>query len=98
MSPAGQEIIAMFKKRGKFTVAGNREYWEEIYHIDGKIICAGGETHGNTEDYRDEITEEAALGKLKSYFKYRAMVFDRENLLETDEEVLTYWKEHSSEG
>jgi hypothetical protein len=98
MTAAGKEIIQLFKNKGKFTLAGNREYWEEIYHIDGRIICAGGQTHGNTEDYREEISEEDALRKIKSYFYYRAKVFDRSSGLKSDEEVLAYWKKNSFEG
>ncbi|MCH2235973.1 MAG: hypothetical protein MK078_17160 [Crocinitomicaceae bacterium] len=98
MTEAGKEIIALFKKKGKFTLAGNRENWEEIYHIDGKIICAGGESHGNIEKYRDEISEDDALRKIKSYFSSRARVFNRDSNIETDLDVLNYWKDHPYEG
>ena len=94
MTEAGKEIIMMFKKKGKFTTAGNREYWEELYFEQGKIICAGGGTNGGYEEYRDEISEEQALNKLKTYFKYKALVFDRDKRVESDEEVLNYWKDN----
>lgn len=98
MTQAGKEIIENFKKKGKFTLAGNREYWEEIYFEEGKIICAGGETHGNNEQYRDEISEEQALHKIKHYFYYHSRVFEKEASVKTDEEVLEYWKRWSYEG
>lgn len=94
MTEAGKEIVDIFKKNGKHTIAGNREYWEELYYIDGKIIYAGGETLGNTEDFREEITEEEALKKLKNYIKNKALVFDRDMALETDEQFLAYWTEN----
>ena len=93
MTEAGRGILSIFKRNRKHTIAGNREYWEELYYQEGKIIHAGGQTFGNTEDFREVISEDEAIEKIKAYFSSKAWVFEKMELV-TDEEVLEYWKKN----
>lgn len=98
MTEAGKEIVKRFKEMKKFTLAGNREYWTEIYYKDGKIEIAGGDTMANSEEYRLDITETEALEKIKTYFYYHSLKFNKKIELVTDEQVLEYWKLWPHEG
>ena len=65
MTEAEKEIIKRLKEKGKFTLQANREFYELLKYENGKFINIEGETFGNTETGRKEISETQALKKIR---------------------------------
>jgi len=97
MTDAGKEIIEIFKTNKKFTLAGNKEFYEVLTFENGKIINSNGETYGNIETGRAEISETKALKKIKQYFKQHSQTWENKSI-STDIEILEYWKRWNNEG
>jgi len=97
MTEAGKKIIEIFKSKGRFTLLGNKEFWEVLISTGGKIIDSEGETFGNIETSRKEISEAKALKKIKEYFTRHSNTWEKESV-KTDIDVLEYWKRWEHEG
>ena len=97
MATAGEEIIEMFKNKGKFALTSNREYWEELHFKKGKYYHVGGESLGGSEEFRVEITEDDVLDQIMRFLINHADTVEEIDL-ETEEEVLDYWMEKPNLG
>ena len=97
MTIAGKEIIGIFKLKQKFTLIGNREFWEILTYENGKIINTNGETLGNKETVKVEVSAAKALKKIKEYFKKHSQTWENKSISK-DTEILEYWKRWNNEG
>ena len=97
MTNSGKEIIEIFKTRKKFSLQGNKEFWDILTYENGQILNIDGETFGNIETSRTEISETKALKKIKEYFKKHSQTWENK-LISTDTEILEYWKRWKYEG
>ena len=97
MTEAGKEIIEILKNKTEFTLSGNREFYEVLRCENGIIIDIYGETFGNIETQRTEISEAKALIKIKQYFRQHSKTYENKSI-STDAEILEYWKRWEFEG
>ncbi len=97
MTDAGKAIIEIFKTKKKFTLVGNKEIYEILTFENGKIIDTNGETYGNDETGRSEISATKALKKIKEYFTKHSRIWENKSI-STDTEILEYWKRWKHEG
>ena len=97
MTEAGKKIIELLKSKESFSLQGNREFWEILKYESGKFICVEGETFGNQETGRTEISDIQALKKIKKYFQSHSEIWENKSI-STDEEILEYWKRWKHEG
>lgn len=97
MTNSGKEIIEIFKIRKKFSLQGNKEFWEILIYENGRIINIDGETYGDIETGRTEISATKALKKIKEYFIKHSRTWENK-LISTDTEILKYWKRWEYEG
>jgi len=91
MTDAGKEIIEILKTRKKFTLAGNKEFWEMLTYENEKNINIDGEAYGNSKTRSVEISATKALKKIKEYFKQHCKTWESKSI-STDIEILEYWK------
>jgi hypothetical protein len=69
------DFLKVYKQK---TIAGNKEYYEILEYIDDKIINHGGSTFPYEQEFSDEISEESANDKLRSYFIDKCDTFSLE--------------------
>ena len=97
MTEAGKKIIELLKKKKTFILIGNKEFYELLKYEEKKFINIYGETFGNIETKRTEISETKVLKIIKQYFKQHSKTWENKNI-STDHEILTYWHRWQHEG
>lgn len=85
-------FIEKLKEKKYKAIAGNKEYFEELYWKEEGILNRGGDTMLNEVEFENYISEESAAQKLKSYYIDKCHTFNMQRPQNDDE-----WREFLKE-